>query len=295
MKQSDKIKQVKQQAKRMSERMNKMGFEVSPRQALELVAAERGFATWHAYEADLRKPEPKVPKWHKSQGTMTQAQYLKRRENANICPVCGSTEIEGYFIEIDGTFAFQECSCNDCESTWLDRYVADAYILTQNGLGAGTSEGPTLKAYSIAAYGVDGTFLAKGTAFGKDESDATHAFSRVRIGNQEVSRFAVEFIGNVPATVDSLVEWWKANDQGEDELDELVYEAVQQHGLPELNKLDDEDDQEAHIEDRESHASDINNEGIEAQLRYLLSVCEPDILLTQLANEIGLEGTPPQP
>jgi hypothetical protein len=295
MQQSEKIKQVKQQAKRMSERMNKMGFAVSPRQALELVAAERGFETWHAYEAELRKPEPKTPKWTKKQGPMTQTQYLQRRQSGtNPCPVCGSSEIEGDSIEIDGKFAFQECGCSDCESTWLDRYVAEAYILTQIGLGADAAPGTTLKAYTIAAY-EDGNFLAKGTAFGNDEDEAREAFVQVRVGARDNSaNFTIEFLGEVLATPEGLVEWWKTNDLGEDDLDELVYETVQQRGLPELNTLDSEEDQESHIEDRESQASRINNEGIEAQLRYLLSVCELDILLTKLANEIGLEGTPPQ-
>ena len=299
MKQNQKIQQVKQQAKRMSERMNKMGFAVSPRQALELVAAERGFVTWAAYEASLRKPEPKTPKWRKSDGPMSDEQYCKALEKEHVCPCCGSDQIEGEYVDIGLEFAEQQCGCLECGSEWYDYYRIHHYVLIGNGLesnnGTGEQDLASINAYTIAAYGEGHTFLEKGTAFGKDEDAAKEAFIRMRLGSRgNGAEFVIEFIGEVLATPEALVTWWKNNDLDEDELDEFVYEAVQEHGIPELNEQSSKDDQEAHLDDREKQASKINNEGIEAQLRYLLSVCELSILLTTLANDIGLEGTPPK-
>jgi hypothetical protein len=295
MKQSQKIQLVKQQAKRMSERLQKMGFNVTPRQALELVAAERGFATWNAYEAELRKPEPKAPKWTRKQGAMSLPQYLAHRSNGdNNCPRCGSSEIEGEFVEIAGQFALQECGCNLCETTWVDRYTIDSFRLLHDGLGSGTSGGALLNVYEVAAY--DGeTFTVKGLAFGKDEDAAREIFGESVLGARRFSAnlvMHIQYECQVMANLATLVAWWTGNDVDEDALDELVYTAVQEHGLPELNEEASRSSQESFIEDREAFASRLNNEGIEAQLEYLLSVREAGSFFTMLANEVGLAGLP---
>jgi transposase-like protein len=298
MKQSEKVQQVKQQAQRMSARLQKMGFEVSPRQALELVAAERGFTTWNAYEADLRKPEPKTSKWSKKQGAMTQAQYMERRAKGdNPCPYCGSSDIDGGFVEVDGKFAFQSCSCNACESEWTDRYVIEACLHGHNA-PEGSDEPvpvPTVKGYAVALYDQSGVFVAKGFAFGNNGEEAKKAFLAYYKPSLDESTAVlhVEYAYELTASREALVAWWKQNDAAEDALDELVHEAVQIHGLPELNDKSDGESQEGLIEDAESQGSRINNEGIEAQLEYLLSVREPRAFLTQLALEIGLTAPPP--
>lgn len=38
------------------------------------------------------------------------------------CPHCGSTDIEGHSVDINGHFANQDCSCNECEGEWADVY-----------------------------------------------------------------------------------------------------------------------------------------------------------------------------
>lgn len=54
------------------------------------------------------------------------------------------------------------------------------------------------------------------------------------------------------------------------DLDEHVHEAAQAAIQDSLNALDGEDEQEDLITDAESTASNINNEGFESQLRYLI-------------------------
>jgi len=43
------------------------------------------------------------------------------------CPVCGSDEIEGSAVEIDGEGASQEIRCNKCYSKWVDVHVLVGY------------------------------------------------------------------------------------------------------------------------------------------------------------------------
>jgi formate dehydrogenase maturation protein FdhE len=38
------------------------------------------------------------------------------------CPFCGSPNIVGDHIEVDGSTAWQEVSCNACEKRWHDVY-----------------------------------------------------------------------------------------------------------------------------------------------------------------------------
>lgn len=38
------------------------------------------------------------------------------------CPACRTTQITGGTIDIDGTEAFQEVSCNNCGASWNDLY-----------------------------------------------------------------------------------------------------------------------------------------------------------------------------
>ncbi len=38
------------------------------------------------------------------------------------CPYCGSENIEGQSIDIDGDTAEQEVGCNDCNKSWYDKY-----------------------------------------------------------------------------------------------------------------------------------------------------------------------------
>lgn len=49
------------------------------------------------------------------------ASYLNAAK-PNLCPCCGSDEIEGGTVSIQGKKAVQECSCMTCESQWEDTY-----------------------------------------------------------------------------------------------------------------------------------------------------------------------------
>jgi|TARA_R100001086_G_scaffold112979_1_gene57622 formate dehydrogenase maturation protein FdhE len=43
------------------------------------------------------------------------------------CPVCGSSEIEGHSIDIEGQSAFQEVTCLSCPAGWQDVYRLECY------------------------------------------------------------------------------------------------------------------------------------------------------------------------
>jgi hypothetical protein len=360
MKKDKKLEQAKQAAKRIVERSAAMGIVVAYSQALELVATDRGFETWHAFAADLHKPVPVVPKWKKTQGPMTNEQYLAHAQ-PNCCPVCGSTEIEGEYVSIEGRKAVQECGCNDCGTKWEDQYQLASYVLYENGLAVGSDEndessseaGPryvifssvedgywsnetgwgskagatrftaeqsrtmelpvigngdaqwvalttgkphtpaTAIAYSIAVRDAAGDFLAMGTGFGPNRGEAQWEFANAKgLRPYHQLQFAVEDLARVRSDVSALLAWWKRHDAAEDSLDELVYEMVQQKGLPALNEASQADEQDELLNDADEQAASINNEGIEAQLKYLVAVCEPHVLLTKLAVDVGLQGLP---
>jgi hypothetical protein len=54
----------------------------------------------------------------------SQKAYLKHDGQ---CPRCGSGDINGGFIEVDGAGASQEVSCNDCNAKWIDLYKLVGY------------------------------------------------------------------------------------------------------------------------------------------------------------------------
>ena len=70
--------------------------------------------------------------------------------------------------------------------------------------------------------------------------------------------------------VSELVEHARQVGASEDALDELVHDVAQECGLGDLNKLEDPDEQVAHIGSVEKSASEINNGEIEEQIRFLL-------------------------
>jgi hypothetical protein len=44
------------------------------------------------------------------------------QDAANLCPFCKSWDIEGGPVEIDGRYAWQETTCNECQERWRDVY-----------------------------------------------------------------------------------------------------------------------------------------------------------------------------
>lgn len=72
----------------------------------------------HPYGADDNGVTPPRPPY-------TDAQYVAI--GANVCPFCGSGNIRGDELEVDGTKAFQACWCNDCGKNWADLYKLVGY------------------------------------------------------------------------------------------------------------------------------------------------------------------------
>ncbi len=48
------------------------------------------------------------------------------------CPFCGSSSIQGGFIEIEAGKAFQRMGCTECEAEWQDVYELIDMILDIN-------------------------------------------------------------------------------------------------------------------------------------------------------------------
>ncbi len=38
------------------------------------------------------------------------------------CPACDCTDIDGGFVDIDGTTANQSCHCSECDHEWTNTY-----------------------------------------------------------------------------------------------------------------------------------------------------------------------------
>ena len=53
---------------------------------------------------------------------LTDEQKTKYLENPGHCPNCGSEQIEGGSIDVEGENAYQQVSCNDCDQQWNDIY-----------------------------------------------------------------------------------------------------------------------------------------------------------------------------
>jgi len=70
--------------------------------------------------------------------------------------------------------------------------------------------------------------------------------------------------------VDRLLKMASEVGIADDDLDEAVYDAAQESGLGTLNTIEGAVAQESHIAGKERSASDINNGGLESQIRYLL-------------------------
>lgn len=45
----------------------------------------------------------------------------------SLCPHCGSRDVVGGCIEVDGATAFQAIQCQACESDWVDLYTLKGF------------------------------------------------------------------------------------------------------------------------------------------------------------------------
>jgi hypothetical protein len=55
---------------------------------------------------------------------LTSDEYAK---DGGACPACGSDQIGGGPVTIEGAAAFQEVSCLECDATWEDVYRLTGY------------------------------------------------------------------------------------------------------------------------------------------------------------------------
>ena len=60
---------------------------------------------------------------------MTSQAYVKK--GGGVCPLCQGNQIEGGYIEVDGSGASQEVSCQDCQAEWMDYYRLVSYEVTR--------------------------------------------------------------------------------------------------------------------------------------------------------------------
>ena len=79
---------------------------------------------------------------------LTQEEY---RKSGDICPCCGSDDVDYGSIDIPGVLeksSEQEVSCNHCGAEWYDVYKLDGYRLTLAGA--------TIKNFTVFCQDVNG-------------------------------------------------------------------------------------------------------------------------------------------
>lgn len=59
------------------------------------------------------------------QPVITSEKYVAA--GAGMCPFCRSGDISGGPVEIEGTTAWQDVTCNDCQHNWQDIYEMTHY------------------------------------------------------------------------------------------------------------------------------------------------------------------------
>jgi hypothetical protein len=52
--------------------------------------------------------------------------FIHDEPEPNKCPQCGSGDIEGGSVEIDGRHAIQRVRCSECGATWVDEYALES-------------------------------------------------------------------------------------------------------------------------------------------------------------------------
>ncbi len=55
--------------------------------------------------------------------SLTKKQKKKYIECSSKCPFCGSIDIEGGEVDVDGVIARQQITCNGCQKKWNDIYT----------------------------------------------------------------------------------------------------------------------------------------------------------------------------
>ncbi len=56
-------------------------------------------------------------------------EYLK--QDGNLCPFCGSNDLNCGRIEVDSNYAWQDVRCENCEEDWKDTYTLTGVTFTK--------------------------------------------------------------------------------------------------------------------------------------------------------------------
>lgn len=71
-----------------------------------------------------------------SEGPRVAPEYL---HDLNRCPVCGSRDITGSAIDIEGDMVFQDLRCHRCGAEWYEAYSIHHRCVQASGLPEGVS------------------------------------------------------------------------------------------------------------------------------------------------------------
>ncbi|MEX3983754.1 formate dehydrogenase accessory protein FdhE [Paraburkholderia sp. EG287A] len=122
---------VKAQTAVIAEFLTSKGLEASQPAILTLLAklqvAESSVVGAAKVQADAA-----AENWTASAGAMTDEQYVTR--GGNCCPSCGSHDISGGSITVDGRSAYQGVTCADCDAEWNDTYTLTGYDDLEGGI-----------------------------------------------------------------------------------------------------------------------------------------------------------------
>lgn len=136
------IKAAKAMARHLADALKQSGHELPHSNLLEVVAKGLGARNWHAFQASADQPAPvtssvavpeqAVAPWNRLHGTQTQAQFLAG--GGGSCPVCGSGDIDGSSIDVNGDTCSQEITCSECEASWTENYTLSSYVLDDEAI-----------------------------------------------------------------------------------------------------------------------------------------------------------------
>lgn len=107
------------------------------------------------------------------------------------CPICGSDQIEGGPVDIQGAYAVQEVGCIECGAQWDDLYNLTGFINLENGDGAEVDRGHC--PYCRTDEDLDLMFEAAANGYANSDQDDT--IGRILAGEYVQDRLA-EFVVN---------------------------------------------------------------------------------------------------
>lgn len=61
--------------------------------------------------------------------------FLRQKATVDweLCPLCGSSSIEGGSVDIEHKWAFQQVTCLNCHATWTEEYAAHSRHNVERG------------------------------------------------------------------------------------------------------------------------------------------------------------------